>query len=176
MTARHAVPLRPLLMLAAAVLAAHLLLLRAGPGSVHLSPTLGTQPFITRSIAAQPLPAAAAAKPVPAVLPPSEPAKAREPIARVSRNALVVRTQNTIAAAVAMPTEQVRPSSLPAAPAAPKPGAQLVPFAIPRSMRLHYQVTALVRRQAWSGEGELAWHQDGESYEAKLEISAPLLP
>ena len=177
MTARHAVPLRPLLVLAAAVLAAHLLLLRAGPGSVHLSPTLGTQPFITRNIATQPLPAAAAAQLQPAVLPPpSEPAKAREPIARVSRNALVVRTQNTIAAAAAMPAEQVQPSSLPAAPAAPKPGAQLGAFAIPRSMRLHYQVTALVRRQAWSGEGELVWHQDGESYEAKLEISAPLLP
>jgi hypothetical protein len=177
MTARPAVPLRPLLVLAATVLAAHLLLLRAGPGAVHLSPTLGTRPFVTRSIAARPLPAAAAAALPPAVLPPSPPAKARDRFVRVSRNALVVRTEITsVAAAVSMPAEQVQPSSPPSAPAAPEQGAQLVAFSIPRSMRLHYHVTALVRRQAWSGEGELLWRHDGESYEAKLEISAPLLP
>ena len=176
MTAKPAIRLR-LLVLAAAVLAAHLLLLRAGPGSVQLSPTLGTQPFITRSIAAQPLPAAAAATLQPAVPAPVPPAKARDRIARVSRNTLLVRTENaTAAAAVSLPAEQVQPTSLPAAPAAPEHGAQLVAFAIPHSMRLHYQVTALVRRLAWSGQGELVWHHDGESYEASLEISAPLLP
>jgi hypothetical protein len=177
MRARRAVPLRPLLMLAAAVLAAHLLLLRGGPGPVHLSPTLGAQRFITRSVAAQPLAAVAAATLQPAVMRPAAPVKTRDRIARVSPSALAVRTENTIAgAAASMPAEQVQPSSRPAAPAAPAPGAPLVAFTLPHSMRLHYQVTAVVRRQTWSGEGELVWRHDGESYEAKLEVSAPLLP
>ena len=175
MTATPAVPRRPLLVLSAAVLAAHLLLLRASPSPVHLSPTVGAQPFITRSIAA---PAVAAA---PATLQPAAPrfppVKASDRVARVARGALVVRTENTIAAAAASaPAEQVEPSSLPAAATAPQPGAQRLSLSIPRSMRLHYEVTAQVRRQTWSGEGELVWRHDGESYEARLQISAPLLP
>lgn len=43
-------------------------------------------------------------------------------------------------------------------------------------MHLRYKVVAQVRSQAWAGAGELVWRHDGESYEARMEISAPLLP
>jgi len=43
-------------------------------------------------------------------------------------------------------------------------------------MRLHYRVTLQVRGGTSAGEGELVWRHDGESYEARLEFTAPLLP
>jgi hypothetical protein len=70
-------------------------------------------------------------------------------------------------------------------PMAPAPAAQTgtietsapsARFTVADSMRLRYQVTAQVRGQPWAGEGELVWRHDGESYEARLEINAPLLP
>src|SRR6185369_4932025 len=105
MTASPAVPLRPLLLLAAAVLAAHLLLLRTGPRPVPVSPTLGTQPFVTRSVADRP--AAAAATLPPAGLQPAGAVKMTARSARVARSAGVVRPENaTAAAAASVPTEQ----------------------------------------------------------------------
>ncbi|HWP11923.1 MAG TPA: hypothetical protein VNN06_08890, partial [Ramlibacter sp.] len=56
-----AVPARPLLALAAAVLAAHLFLFRAVPGPVRVSPVPAAQPFTIRNVAARPQPSAAAA-------------------------------------------------------------------------------------------------------------------
>jgi hypothetical protein len=101
--------------------------------------------------------------------------ESRHGIARVSRSMAVSGPVN--AAAPASPTAQLPPSSPPAAPPAPAdPGAQAARFTIPGSMRLHYQVTAQVRSQVWSGRSELVWRHDGDSYDAKLEISAPLLP
>jgi len=163
------------LALATAVLAAHLLLLRAGPGPVLASPKLGTQPLITRSIAAQAVPAAPVAT-TQSASPRPPLSKSRDRIVQLSRKPLVVPAGHTQMVAIQTPAQQPQPSSPPAAPAAPEPAARLVAFAIPRSMRLHYQVTALVRRQPWSGAGELVWRHDGDSYEATLEISAPLLP
>ena len=43
-------------------------------------------------------------------------------------------------------------------------------------MRLHYKVSAQSRSLLWHGAGELLWRHDGERYDAKLEVSAPLLP
>jgi hypothetical protein len=166
------------LVLGAAVLAAHLLLLLAGPGPVHLSPKLGKQPFTTRSITAQPPAASAAAAMQPAVLHRPE-AKVAPAMTRVSRTAVTVAAANTAATAASTPAVRLPPSR-PAAtfqPApAPEPASQLVAFSIPLSRRLHYQVTAQVRSVTWTGEGDLTWRHDGDSYDAKLEISAPLLP
>ena len=43
-------------------------------------------------------------------------------------------------------------------------------------MRLHYRVNATARGIALAGQGELVWRHDGREYEARLEVSAPLLP
>jgi len=169
---------RPLLALALAVLAVHLLLLGAAPGRVRVTPASKAQPFTTRSIAAAPRPPAVMPALQPAVLRPVAAVEVRNEIARVSRRPALTPAANTAAAAASSPAEQVPPSSPPAAqPAAShKPATQALAFTIPGSMRLHYQVTARVRSLTWSGQSELVWRHDGDSYEAKMETSAALLP
>jgi hypothetical protein len=49
-------------------------------------------------------------------------------------------------------------------------------FTIPSSMLLHYKVTAHIRGFVVNGDGQLHWRQDGKEYQAKLELSGPLLP
>jgi hypothetical protein len=146
---------RPLLAMAVAVLAAHLLLLWAGPGPLQLANPLATRVLLTRTIAAAP----AAPEPVP-------------PIAAAPRGA-------RLAAPKAAPI--VEPAAPPAVAPAPQPpmpreAAPQASFTVPGSVRLHYEVSAHSRNQLWQGAGELLWRHDGERYEAKLEVSAPLLP
>lgn len=185
MKPKRAAPVRPLLALAAAVLAAHLLLLGAVPGPLQVAPAAPARPFTTRSISAE-RPAPAAAQPV--VLRPSHPIAARRSLerARVAGGQVALTSADAAARLAPAPPAQLAPSplaQLPAQPgsAAPAPpahdaGAQPVAFAIPGSMRLHYKVTAQARGLTLSGQGELVWHHDGDSYEVKLEIGAPLLP
>ena len=150
------VPWRPLLAIAVAVLAAHLLLLRAGPGPLQLADPLATRALLTRTIVAAPPVTPEPLRPVPA-------APQRLPTATPEAAAVVEQ--------VAAP---VTPAPQP--PAAPPPAApQAAAFAVPGSMRLHYQVSAHSRNQLWHGHGELLWRHDGERYEAQLEVSAPLL-
>ncbi|HSV34635.1 MAG TPA: DUF3108 domain-containing protein [Ramlibacter sp.] len=59
---------------------------------------------------------------------------------------------------------------------ATEPHAHAASFAIPGSARFHYTVQARRGGQTWEARGELEWRHDGHSYDAKLEISAPLLP
>ena len=68
------------------------------------------------------------------------------------------------------------PMPSPPAPAPREAGPQAASFTIPGSVRLHYKVSAHSRNLLWHGDSELLWRHDGESYEAKLEVSAPLLP
>lgn len=69
----------------------------------------------------------------------------------------------------------VEPAAAPAV-APREAGPQAASFTIPGSVRLHYKVSAHSRNLLWHGDSELLWRHDGESYEAKLEVSAPLLP
>ena len=169
---------RTLLALAAAVLAAHLMLLKVAPGPVHVAPMLGKQPFITRSIAAQPIPAVAVPALQPAAVRPTPVVAVRRGAAPVSRGPSVALAATvTSAKPASTPVAQAPPPAQPAAQApAQAPGVPIGVFSIPGSTRLHYQVTAQVRGLTWSGEGELLWRHDGESYEARLQVSAPLLP
>jgi len=72
----------------------------------------------------------------------------------------------------------VQPTAEPeSAPAAPAPAAAATTaFTIPGSQRLRYEVQAQYRGLSVPGQAELLWRHDGSSYEARLEISAPLLP
>ncbi|MDB5945431.1 MAG: hypothetical protein JWQ33_457 [Ramlibacter sp.] len=75
----------------------------------------------------------------------------------------------------ATPIADAGPAPEPAAAtAAPVP--PVTSFAIPRSVRLRYDVTGLSRGQTWNVGGQLVWRQDGSDYEATLEYRAPLLP
>jgi hypothetical protein len=142
-------PWRPLLAVAVAVLAAHLLILRAGPGPLQLANPLATHALFTRTITAAPPAPTAAPEPLPPVL--ATPKRPRAP--------------------EAAPLLEQAPVSAAQHEAAPQAS-----FAVPGSVRLHYQVSAHSRNQLWQGKGELLWRHDGERYEAHLEVSAPLLP
>ncbi len=176
-------PLRPLLLLVAAVLATHWWVLGAAPVSVRVREPLAVTTFITRSVAASVRPDAApaaesTAKPEPvrakAVVVPPKRARQAEPAA--------------IAIAIASETPEPSPSAqspvvravatVAREPAASAAGsAQPTPrLSIPAAARLHYQVTAAVRQIRLQGEGELLWRHDGTSYDAQLVISSPLLP
>jgi hypothetical protein len=108
-----------------------------------------------------------AATPPAAAVPPLAPAGPRPGAQRQ------VRAANPPAAFAA-----ADPSSS-AAKAAPSPTsapAESLAFAIPGSMLLHYKVTAHARGLELNGQGQLRWRNDGKDYEAKLELSGPLLP
>jgi hypothetical protein len=47
---------------------------------------------------------------------------------------------------------------------------------VPPSVRLRYEVTAHWRGFPLSGQGRLDWKQDGQQYEARMEITSPGLP
>lgn len=148
--------------MAVAVLAAHLLLLRAGPGPLQLADPLATRALLTRTIAAAP--------PMPQAAPePTPPATAASPRAPVAAKPAPMVAQAAAPAAAPAPPAQ--------APSMPREaGPQTAAFTVPGSVRLHYKVSVNRRNQLWHGDGELLWRHDGEHYEAKLEVSAPLLP
>jgi hypothetical protein len=157
-----AVPLPRLLALTAAVLAGHLWLLRAAPGSVQVAgPKKHT--FVTRSVdASRPQPAAEP-EPPPARLPP-ESSRAAAP----RRRAGLVNA----AAAAAAAAPPVVTAQTPARRAART--LEPLSYALAAPARLHYQVSASVRGQDRLANSELVWRHDGESYEASLAIGGGL--
>jgi hypothetical protein len=152
---------RLLLAMAAAVLAAHLLLLWAGPGPLRLANPLATHALMTRTIVAAPSAPPAQPEHVPAAAAPRRPRTAAPETAPMVEQASVP----AVAPAPA-PTATAQEAALQAAAS----------FNIPGSIRLHYKVSAQSRSLLWHGAGELLWRHDGERYDAKLEVSAPLLP
>jgi hypothetical protein len=153
---------RLLLVMAAAVLAAHLLLLWAGPGPLQLDNPLATRALLTRTIATPPSAAPLQPEHLPAAAP-------RRP--RVAAPEAVPPAMVEVASAPA-----VAPASAPTEPPREATAQAAASFRIPGSVRLHYKVSAQSRNLLWHGAGELLWRHDGERYDAKLEISAPLLP
>jgi hypothetical protein len=154
---------RPLLATAVAVLAIHLLLLGASSGPLEVANPLATRPLITRTIPAPTAPPTEsthdAAKPTPV-------ATATPPRARAAAPSAELRP--AVAQAPAVPQQPVQAPAV----ASPPPAT----FAVAGSVRLHYKVTAHRLNQLWEGQAELLWRHDGEQYEAKLEVSALLLP
>ena len=104
-----------------------------------------------------PAPAPAPANPAPAPAPAPEPA---QPAARSPADAAVMK--------VAAAGPATRP--------APAPAASTRPVLVPPPARFHYDVALQAKGISLRGQGELAWAHDGRQYEAKLEVSNPLLP
>ncbi len=168
MNADAAIPLRALLGLTAAVLAAHVWLLRGAPQRMQAREPARVPTFATRAIA-PPAPAdepKAAAKPatkrtlpapaVPAPAPVRAAATARQAEPRLERHLArgLAPQRRTLAAA---------PSG---ARADTGPAAQL--WRVPGPVQLHYRLTGQTRGQPWQGRGELVWRHDGAGYEAQL--------
>ena len=166
-------PARPLLVLTIAVLAAHLLVLRP---ATEVSPPAAGPPraFVIRTVAAPP--AAPAAVPLPPA-PATAPIRTRPPVARGAPARPIATTPVAAAAREPerAPSEPAPESAPPAVAEERPPGQPAGPVVVPRSVRLRYQVE--VRRGGLSldAHSELHWRQDGEAYEARLEVSAPPL-
>ena len=67
-------------------------------------------------------------------------------------------------------------SPLPPAPSPRDHQAAAAAFAIPGSVRLRYDVAAQARGLSWQAQAQLYWRHDGDTYEARLEVTAPFLP
>ena len=164
---------RPLLALAAVVLLVHGWLLRPAPGTVQPAAGARQRTLVTRTVPARGDPievAAVLSEPGVAapVRPPSvEPLRARAP--RLGGQG-PRRPTNAAAAFTAADRSS-------AAKTTPAPNAaESLAFTLPGSMRLHYKVIAHTRGLVLSGESRLQWRQDGNEYEAKLELNGPFFP
>jgi hypothetical protein len=147
---------RQLALLTVAVLAAHWALLR--PGVSRLAPPRqAALRFDTRSIAPQPVAASVAAPPEPVAAPVPPPAPAAAPPVPPPRPVVPRPRPAAAPAAVPPPAHTPWPDSLTAWPSAV----------------LHYEVAVQARGIALAGTARLDWQQDGQHYDARLELSGP---
>lgn len=183
---------RRLLPLAAGVLALHLALLRMPALELAVKPPESSTSFATRAIAA-PVPAPAL-EPAPAILP----VALEVPATAAPRPRRVVAPRPPRAEPLplvaqatpepAAPAPEVAPGNAPlgagsAALAASAPPSQAAspPATVPKAVKLpptarfHYEVTATYKGLPLRGEGEIAWQQDGNSYELQMDARSPLL-
>lgn len=195
-----AAPLRQLVPLTLAVLAAHLVLLEMRADTIAERGGQSSRSFATRTIAPPPAPVAAAPAPeaatvaaVPAPAPVPRPRHAPRPRAPAHAPEVAPAPAPVEAAPPAVTQAETPAASAPEPQAAPSPepeatatsteaAAQGTPVAalptvveLPAPARLHYQVTARGSGLTLSGEGELLWRHDGQNYEAQLELRSPLL-
>ncbi|MCJ0764663.1 DUF3108 domain-containing protein [Variovorax terrae] len=176
--AAPAVRWRPLAALGAAVVLAHLALLRAVPPAPDGRAPPALRQFITRSIEIKP----AAPAPAPPAAPPAARPAPRPPRSSVSdANTPQVQVQRSFSAIDSIASE-VPPPAAEAVAAAPVPpaappvdAARTTAFSIPGSVRLGYSVNGESRKQSYNVRSELLWLQDGSSYDARLEVSAFLM-
>lgn len=185
-----AVPLRPLVILVATVLAVHLLLLQATPGAISLDEPAPVRKFVTRTININRPPAdaaPAAAPPAPAYISPAPAPAAPKPATTISpppeSNASLPATRAVepppAPVPAPVPAPQVaalaEPPAPPAPPARSEDGPRPTAFSIPGSIKLNYNVTGEAKKQTWSARSELLWRHDGTAYDARMEVSAFLV-
>lgn len=165
---------RPLAVLTVVVLALHLALLHEG--------LLRWQPEPERSPAVLRIRSVPPASPVPepnrpaARAPRAQPAIEKVASVRPATPRPAPAPPEPLAAAPAPPPVASPPAAAPSPAPAPEAAAPAAIYVLPGSQRLRYQVLAQSRGLQVPGQAELLWRHDGASYEARLEISAPLLP
>jgi hypothetical protein len=176
-------PRRTLTALTLAVLLVHLLLLRQSTLTIGLSQPNITRNFVTRTLTPPP----------PATTPQEAPAP--PPKARPPANTVRITTPSDTQAEPPAPAASVPPPPTEPLAKAPEPSAsspQEIPTepeqlsistrapqeadanftadALPGSIKLQYKVDA--NKFPYSANAELLWQQDGETYQAQLEISS----
>ena len=173
-------------MLTSLVLLVHVLLLQARPMQWNQEENAGParhRPFITRTLAIKPAPTVATA-----------PAPVRPPAARAAaapsrkKTAPTLDTQGQVAIeSVATPVAETSVASVASDTPAPAPELATVETAaspgagattaltIPGSVRLKYAMTGRSKGLDYSAWAELDWLQDGQSYDAKMVVSALFL-
>lgn len=173
------------LLLTVVVLLMHLVLLKSTPMTLGLSQPQPPRAFITRSIELIPAGQAFVAQPIPPAPPrkrqPPAPARAEKPApAEVHTGDSAPQPPVTLAAAdppdpSPVATAEDEPPAdtdqLASAPRPPRdPSAAVHAFTVPGSARITYQVET--NKFPFSASAELLWQQEGEAYDARLEISA----
>ncbi|QHI99182.1 DUF3108 domain-containing protein [Xylophilus rhododendri] len=181
-------PIACLVLLAAAVLLAHLAVLGWLPMGSSRGQALDekTLHLVTRVL---PAPPPAPPKPPPRPRPvtppaPAVPAPAAEPAASETSTDTATTTAadtgtDSMAApasteAASAPPETAAPAETPAEPAvastAPPP-----PVGLPQSVRLKYDMQGEYKKLLYHAGAELLWQQDGARYSARMEVSAFLI-
>jgi hypothetical protein len=187
-------PTKVLLLLSAAVMGAHLLLLWSQQLESPGKPSPVNRPFLVSSVTL--------AAPNLTATPPTLSGAAAEPLKpnkRVSKAlpsltdgaSLTSQAPSSEASASLFPVASAEPAVLDpaqadtqattpnAARAEPSPPARVLvrtsPTLIPGSLRLKYILLGEVRRLNYSARAELLWLQDGKTYDARLEVAALLL-
>jgi len=189
-TARQApaLPARPLIALTSLVVLAHVLLLQAAPlawGPVPDPQATAPRPFITRTLEIKPESAVASAPAAPPVRP--RPVRRRAPVSQENRApahdphappaiesiASPASDSTTPPAGItATTTEPVAPTPVEAPPSLPGASTALT---IPGSVRLKYAMTGRSKNMDYSAFAQLDWLQDGQTYDAKMVVSALFL-
>ncbi len=172
--------LRPLLVLTAVVLLAHVLLLQAAPThwSQNVNPDASRQrPFITRSIEIKP-PSVVSAAPVP---PRPVPTQKSRPIKPPANDMPAQAATELIVNPATPPDKREQPDTTiaaepqPTTAASEPPPAAALTLTIPGSARLVYAMTGRSKNLDYTARAELEWLHDGQNYDAKMVVSALFL-
>jgi len=189
-----AMPVKPLAVMTAGVVLAHVVVLQGTSVALSLNEPTITRPFITRTIQLTPpaavnnaatAPAAETARPAgvrkkrPATLKNMSDSELNSPAAFVEYaqaapktvvpDALPETPQPPVVVAAAAPTPvpvASEPKAQDTATAAPKI------FVMPGSTRLKYNVTGGKDGLTYHARAELLWLHDGKTYDARMEVSA----
>ena len=172
-------PARALILLTALVLLLHGLMLRAAPTQwgMEARPVTRQLPLITRTIEIKPTSIVAASAPAVPVPP---------PIIRQNKSVALAANAQAAIESIANPAQKNLEPTLPAAaaeatPPAPPPQPAVTPMAavlaltIPGSVRLKYAMTGRSKNLDYTASAELDWLQDGQTYDAKMVVSALFL-
>jgi len=168
-------PVKWLLALTALVLLVHLMLLQGKPLALGLSQPQSLRTFITRAI-----------EPPPLTTPPAVTPRKAKPVPPTAKTPAAPSTTSPTLETPPVVTEKSVESSPKPAESAPEtpttevepPAASLRPrdqtlavsaYAVPGSARLKYKVET--NKFPYSASADLLWQQDGEGYEARLELS-----
>lgn len=153
---------------------AHLALLRLPTDSLVLPGGDPVRTFSTRTVAPPPPAApespAAAAAPAAEAAAPTPQSPARPVVEAAAKPA--EEPANRGAAETTVP----EPAAAPPPPPPPAAASELPAVAVPAPARFRYEVTASRYGVSLQGQADLHWRHDGEQYEARLEVSSPLLP
>lgn len=183
--ARHtaALPPRRLIVLTAIVVLVHVLVLQAAPSQwgMEADPGKNQRPFITRTIELKPAPAvAAAAAPVrpPAPrrsAPKSQPKQAPAPDLSAQEATESIATPATNSAPAAPEPVAVAAAEPTPAPSVAEPLVAATALTIPGSVRLKYTMTGRAKNMDYNASAQLDWLQDGQTYDARMLVSALFL-
>lgn len=191
-TARQApaLPARPLIALTSLVVLAHVLLLQAAPlawGPVPDPQAAVPRPFITRTLEIRPEPVVASAPAATPVRP--RPVRRRAPVSQENRApapdlqapsaiesiASPVSDSTTPPAEITTTTTTTEPVAPTPVEVAPSPSGASTALSIPGSVRLKYAMTGRSKNMDYSAFAQLDWLQDGQTYDARMVVSALFL-